>query len=506
MFAHVYCPDLLIQCEHLFRPELKSQPLIVYESITHQGSELIKLLACSPQARELGFKMGLGSEQLGQLIKQHSSTQESQTLVKCLPNRELYADLSKRLFSSLEMLAPSVTPVAGDEAYLDLTNLKRLTHSSQKVKGSPEDLDLETGKQQLQDFTYELRNSIEQWLGLEILIGVGATKTLAYLGCMAAEHDCNHRPINPSYGKRDEHRGITILTDSEFSQSVLAKFSTSRIRGIGSKTLNKLSTLGIHNALELSQASSQQIGKRCSVLVEHLAIELAGLTSQLTSERVVENQFDSKQLRTSQTLSDAAKTKRADKLMGYEIQESLANYAKAHLKAHTKGHGKNSIANSLLRVVVAMLLNAHKELIERQLICHEIEIILERTDMHAQGEIFVDNKSISLAEPIETLGPIKTLCRQIFENMVRDKTHYHSIGLTLKCLDQYKAKQVSLFEEAMETEKLLHLDKSDQSFKLIQRYCELHDLSKQRKSPHKQSGLPKSPSYTSQWHELLRVN
>lgn len=505
MFAHVFCPNLLVQCERLFHPELKSRALIVYELIAHEDSNFIRLLACSSQARELGFDTSLGSEQLGQLIEEFSNHQEPQTLAQCQPNRELYADMSKRLFSSLEMLAPNVIPIAGDEAYLDLSNLKRLTSLTHESKEPPGETNIKVVKQ-LQDFAYELRHSIMQWLGLEIFIGIGATKTLAYLGCMAAKHEFDQGAYNTSFDKLGEHRGTAVLTGCEYSQSVLANFTTSNIRGISAKALSQLSALGIHTALELSQASSQLIGKRCSVLVEHLAVELAGLTSQLSSEKLESNQLRPKQLITRNTVSSVARTKPVKDLMSCEIQECLVSYTKAHLKAHIKGTRKSGANAAMLRIVVAMLVNAHKELITRQLICHKIEVVLERADLLAPDEIFTNRKSISLSEPSDTLGPIKKLCRQTLESMVCDDSHYRSIYLTLKCQDQTKAKQVGLFESADRLEQIAQLSNNDQQFRLVQRHCKLYDVSKRKINPQSHSRLSKSPSYTSRWNELLRVN
>jgi len=108
--------------------------------------------------------------------------------------------------------------------------------------------------------------------------------------------------------------------------------------------------------------------------------------------------------------------------------------------------------------------------------------------------------------PDDALGPLKKLCRQIFESMIGDDRHYHSFSLTLKCQDQGKAKQVGLFDVIDEPKKIAQLSANDHQFMLIQRYCKLHDLSNQKIKPNKLRRLSKSPAYTSKWHELLRVN
>ncbi len=499
MFAHIYCPDFLVQCERLFQPELRSQSVIIYESIMHHGREHVRLLACSSQARELGFEKNLGSEQLNQLLEQFSIDQNPQTLIQLQPNRELYADMSERLFSAVELLAPSVSAISSDEACIELTQYKHLTSLTRNGVKPPEE--------QLQNFAIKLRHSVKQWLGLEIFVGIGPTKTLAYLACKAAEIALDHEPHSTNASKFSENRGTAVLSNSGFDQSLLAKFPTSRIRGISSKALSRLSALGIHTALELSQASSQLIGKRCSVLVEHIAVELSGLTSQLRSERLEPKQFNSK----NSALS-IAKTKPTNTLIGSEIQKHLASYAKAYLKAQLKGQSTSGVPNTLKRIITAMINNAHTELVARQLNCHKVEIVLERTEFQLLDKTFSDCKSISLREPSDTLGTIKKLCQEILESMLCCNSHYRSISLKLECQDHHKTKQAGLFETLDEFKRITQLiSKGQQSskshrFTLVQRYCELDDLSNLKTGPYSHNRHPRSPSYTSQWHELLRVN
>jgi len=51
MFCHLYCPNFLIQCERLFKPELHTKALLVISN----G----ELIACSEQAQKRGFHTSL---------------------------------------------------------------------------------------------------------------------------------------------------------------------------------------------------------------------------------------------------------------------------------------------------------------------------------------------------------------------------------------------------------------------------------------------------------------
>jgi len=477
MFAHVYCPNFLIQCERLFRPELASQAVVIYQCVASDMGNHLELLAASEQAHELGFRAGLSSDQLNQRLEQFAESKTSEKLVRCSPNSELYSDMSERLFTSLEMLASTITPISNDEAGFDFSKIPRFKRLSDDKQGTSKQ-ETQQFRSQLESFVNELRASIKQWLGLEIFVGVGQTKTLAHLACKAAERQFDHA-LHLS--------GTITLVDKHSSRQVLANFPVSMIDGIGAKSASKLSELGIHTALELSEASSHLIGKRCSLLVEHIALELMGLTSQFTGD---------------ETALITASNEIATSASNIEIHEAVASYTKAKLK----GRNNNTTPTALIHLVKELLCNAHNELCQRQLSCLKITLVLEKCSFSTRNQAFTDGRSISLREPSEDLALIGKLYRQILENIYRADTHYTSVSVTLECKDQHKTKQANLFEREHDLTKTTPLSINGCGSAVIRRHCELYDSLDDKKTIKMRQRLPTSPSFTTQWHDLLLVN
>ena len=79
----------------------------------------------------------------------------------------LYGDMSRRVRTTLEALAPRVDVYSIDEAFLDLTGIDRVVS--------------------FEDFGREVRNPVYQNVGLPVCVGIAPTRTLAKLANHAAK-------------------------------------------------------------------------------------------------------------------------------------------------------------------------------------------------------------------------------------------------------------------------------------------------------------------------------
>ena len=154
IFALVDCNNFYASCEKLFRYDLKNTPIVVLSN--NDGC----VVARSKEAKALGIKMGVPVFQIQDVIQQHNIQVFSS-------NYALYADLSSRVMRTLESLAPRVEVYSIDEAFLDLTGLDALTP--------------------LLDFGQKIKHSVDQWIGIQVCIGIAPTKTLAKLANHAAK-------------------------------------------------------------------------------------------------------------------------------------------------------------------------------------------------------------------------------------------------------------------------------------------------------------------------------
>ena len=230
VFALVDCNNFYASCETLFRPDLKGRPIVVLSN--NDGC----VVARSKEAKALGIKMGIPAFELKPLL-------EKNALLAFSSNYALYADISARVMSTLELLAPAVEVYSIDEAFLDLTGVSHC-------------MDLE-------EFGHSVRKTISQNIGMTVCVGIAPTKTLSKLANFAAK-------------KWHKAGGVIDLTDKARQRKLMALLPVGEVWGIGSKLSARLNKLGIQTVLDLADASPAFIKQQCSVIESRIVAELNG--------------------------------------------------------------------------------------------------------------------------------------------------------------------------------------------------------------------------------------
>jgi DNA polymerase V len=110
-FALVDCNSFYASCEKLFRPDLAQRPVVVLSN--NDGC----IVARSAEAKALGIKMAVPAYQVKPLL-------EREQVAVFSSNYALYADISNRVMSTLETLAPAVEVYSIDEAFLDFAGME----------------------------------------------------------------------------------------------------------------------------------------------------------------------------------------------------------------------------------------------------------------------------------------------------------------------------------------------------------------------------------------------
>ena len=123
--------------------------------------------------------------------------------------------MSSRVMQTLEHLAPKVEVYSIDEAFLDLTGLR-----------------------DLEKFGHECRETIDQWVGMPVCVGIGPTKTLAKVANYGAK-------------KYPATNGVVDVTNQERRRKLMAIMPVREVWGVGSRINKKLNFLGITTALQL---------------------------------------------------------------------------------------------------------------------------------------------------------------------------------------------------------------------------------------------------------------
>lgn len=230
VFALVDCNNFYASCEKLFRPDLAKTPVVVLSN--NDGC----VVARSKEAKALGIKMGVPYFQVRELAETHG-------IVAFSSNYALYADMSSRVMTTLEQLAPSVEVYSIDEAFLDLTGVKAGTD--------------------LTKFGKQVKSTVFDWTGIHVCVGIAPSKTLAKLANHAAK-------------KWTKTNGVVDLTDRIRQRKLMALLPVSEVWGIGGRISKRLNEMGIHTALDLADAPEKQIREQFSVVVERTVRELNG--------------------------------------------------------------------------------------------------------------------------------------------------------------------------------------------------------------------------------------
>ncbi|MFZ1262616.1 MAG: SOS mutagenesis and repair protein UmuC, partial [Chitinophagaceae bacterium] len=157
MKALIDCNNFYCSCERLFLPHLDRKPVVVLSN--NDGC----IVSRSDEAKRLGIEMAGAYFMARPLIQKHHITVFSS-------NYNLYGDLSWRVMETLRMMMgkKNVEVYSVDESFLDMHMF------------APEDLPA---------IALEIRQTVEQWTGIKVSVGVAPTKVLAKLANRLSKKD-----------------------------------------------------------------------------------------------------------------------------------------------------------------------------------------------------------------------------------------------------------------------------------------------------------------------------
>ncbi|EKD92415.1 MAG: hypothetical protein ACD_29C00022G0001 [uncultured bacterium] len=228
-FALVDCNNFYVSCERIFNPRLTDKPVIVLSS--NDGC----VVARSNEAKSLGIKMGQPYFQIETLCRQHRVHIFSS-------NFALYGDISKRVMQTLSDLCLDMEIYSVDEAFLRLDKM-------------PVDA---------VDYSKKIKETIWQYIGIPVSVGIAPTKTLAKVASHLAKQ-------NPSIGVCD-------LRNETVRKIILQQFPVEKLWGIGKNFTTQLHYSKIHTAEQLCAQPTAYLKKRYGVMMVRLVMELNGVS------------------------------------------------------------------------------------------------------------------------------------------------------------------------------------------------------------------------------------
>ena len=224
--ALVDCNNFYASCERLFDPRLRGRPVVVLSN--NDGC----VIARSNEAKALGIEMTAPWH----LIKQKFA---KACVVVRSSNYTLYGDMSRRVMRILSTFAPDLEIYSIDEAFLGLRGLEDVESHAHRV-----------------------RDTILQWTGLPVSIGIAPTKTLA-------------KAANRLAKKGD---GVHILMTPEAQVEALRQMQLTDLWGVAERMAKRLAAIGITTPLELRDADPHILRQHTSVVMERMNRELQGIS------------------------------------------------------------------------------------------------------------------------------------------------------------------------------------------------------------------------------------
>lgn len=227
-FALVDCNNFYASCERAFNPSLEGKPIVVLSN--NDGC----VIARSNEAKALGIPMGEPAFKVRALMAHHGVAVFSS-------NYPLYGDMSARVMSILAAHAPESEVYSIDESFLNLTGLP-----------DPE------------GFCRALRQTVKQWTGIPVSIGIGQTKTLAKVANRLAKKSVKTGGV------------LDLVGHPDWVGPALQKTGVGDVWGIGPRWAAKLNAQGIRTAQDLVLAGEGEIKRLLGAVGLRTMLELRG--------------------------------------------------------------------------------------------------------------------------------------------------------------------------------------------------------------------------------------
>ncbi len=231
MIALVDCNSFFCSCERLFRPDLWKRPVGVLSN--NDGC----FVSRTKELKALGVKMGQPYYQVKELC-------EKNRVAVFSSNFSLYSNISDRVMRVLASFAPDIAVYSVDEAFLDLSGIP-------------------VGE--LRALAIKIRQQVWREVGVPVSVGIGATKVLAKAANQLAKKD-------------ESLKGVMLLCTQEQREAGLKELAIGEIWGVGRRSAEKFSSMGIKTAWDLCQSHDEKrIQKNFTKVGRVLQDELRGI-------------------------------------------------------------------------------------------------------------------------------------------------------------------------------------------------------------------------------------
>lgn len=225
IILHIDVDAFFASVEIRDNPKLKGKPIVV------GGRERGVVTTASYEARKYGIKSAMPLFMAKSLCN---------NLITIPINKSKYIEASKEIFEIFFSYTKLVEKVSIDEAYIDLTNL-----NVDPIK-----------------FALNLKKEIKEKVGLTVSVGISYNKFLAKLA-----------------SEWNKPNGIMMIK-KEDAMSTLENLDISKINGLGSKSIERLNSLGIYKVKDLYQLSKSYLNSILGKFGDEIFNQIRGIDNR----------------------------------------------------------------------------------------------------------------------------------------------------------------------------------------------------------------------------------
>ena len=300
------------------------------------------------------------------------------------------------------------------------------------------------------EFSSSIREKLLRWTGIPTSFGIAPTKTLAKI----ANHIAKKQP-----------RGVWTLCDETSQIETMRHLPVEEIWGISYRLGKRLRSLGIATALELRNADIQLIRTHFNVVLESTLRELRG-EACLDLQAVARK----KSILSSKSFGKSLSDRRI-------IEEALASHAaRACQKLRKQGSKASGIA-----------------------------VFLRTNPFRNYEQQYHNSMTLGFPCPSNDTGYIIKQAKEVLRQIYRQGYNYHKCGILLLGLQDESYQQQDLFAncQTQPSEKLMQaLDSINESMGAET----IFHAAQGTKREWCMKRQKKSPSFTTNWGDLLEVS
>ncbi len=426
MKAIVDCNSFYCSCERLFKPDLDNKPVVVLSN--NDGC----IISRTDEAKAFGVQMAGPYFLAKPLIEKYKVATFSS-------NYNLYGDLSWRVMETLRILLgkENVEVYSVDEAFLNLD---------------------EFAEKDLQQVALNIRETVEQWTGIKVSVGVAPTKVLSKV----ANHLAKKNKIATQC--------CVVLDTKEKIIKALQDTPIGEVWGVGRQYAQKLVEMNaVFTAYDLTKKTEEWAQKNLGGVVGvRLVKELKGMAAIEMDKELIEK----KMIATTRMFGSPVKDIK-------DIKEAVATYTS---RAAEKLRRQHSAANIITVFVVP------KE---------------QSNNTHFRHGPTV---STYITLPIATSATNDLIkpAVQLVDKLYEKGRLYKKAGVVLSGLVPDETIQGNLFETEKNSSKRLLMDMID-NINFSQRDDMLKFAASGMKKNWKMRQELRSPRYTTRWEEMFVV-